>query len=502
MSESYGKARLALAAGLPLAVGMVLRLWMLKRLFEAEGDALVYGDLAKNLLLHGSFALTLPSGEIYPTLIRLPGYPIFLAVCFRIFGIGNYFAVACVQIGLGLLGCVLLADFARRIAPAPFAHRAGLATLWLAALCPFTASYMVLPLAEAPTLFMLALAMWAAVRFRETPGWSNALWFTFAVTWEAFLRPEGALVAVAFVPALFAGWLHSDVPGKILARKMMRMAAICMTLALVPFAVWTARNWHVFHVIQPLAPPTATDPDESLNEGWERWMKTWCLDYVSTYQIYWDVPWEKLNVGRLPNRAFDSRAERAETVALANDYNRSGMEITPEINARFERLAEERIHANPLRYYLWLPLGRVADMWLRPRVENLPIDLDWWVYARHRVDTRFGWAWVGLNAIYLLLGIGGLWPPQRRGPVSAPKGQKTAFWSWAVLDSELRPQFWGAMLAYILLRSALLLSVVAPETRYTLECFPILFVLGGVAVARAIERFHLPAKLKASPGTP
>jgi hypothetical protein len=40
------------------------------------------------------------------------------------------------------------------------------------------------------------------------------------------------------------------------------------------------------------------------------------------------------------------------------------------------------------------------------------------------------------------------------------------------------------MLAYIVLRSMLLLTVEAPEARYTLECFPILFVLGGVALYR------------------
>ena len=151
-------------------------------LFEVNGDSLIYGGLAKNLLLHGRFALTLPSGEMYPTLIRLPGYPLFLAVCFRLFGMENYFAAACVQIVLELLGCLLLAGFVRRIAPPSDKRGAALATLWLAALCPFTASYTVAPLTETPTLFMLALAMWAMARFRERPGWANALWFTFAVT--------------------------------------------------------------------------------------------------------------------------------------------------------------------------------------------------------------------------------------------------------------------------------------------------------------------------------
>ena len=134
-------------------------------------------------------------------------------------------------------------------------------------------------------------------------------------------------------------------------------------------------------------------------------MKSWCLDFVSTYEIYWNVPGDKLDVSELPSRAFDSPAQYAETAALAEDYNSHGMELTPGIDARFERLAEERIAAHPLRYYVWLPLGRVADMWLRPRVENLNIDLDWWVYAHHHAETEFSWAYAGLNALYLLLAM-------------------------------------------------------------------------------------------------
>ena len=468
-----GKAGGALPVALPLAAGLILRVWMLNRLFEVNGDSLIYGGMAKNLLLHGRFDLTLPSGELYPTLIRLPGYPLFLAACFRLFGMENYFAAACVQIALELLGCLLLADFAGRVVPQGMKRGAMLATLWLAALCPFTASYAVVPFTEGPTLFALALAMWAMARFREQPGWASALWFTFAVTWAALLRPDGALAAVAFAPALLIGLRFGNGPGQIPLRELIRITAVCVTLALAPFAVWTARNWRVFHVFEPLAPRLATDPDESSNPGWERWVKSWCLDFVSTYEIYWNVPWDRLDVSELPARAFDSPAQRAETAALADDYNRNGMVITPEIDARFEKLAEERIAANPLRYYVWLPLGRVADMWLRPRVENLNIDLDWWVYAHHNAETRFSWFYVGLNALYLLLGLVGL---------------------------GTRPRFWKFLLAYMLLRSALLLTVEAPEARYTLECFPMLFVLGGAAMGHALGRRHLPANLKASEG--
>jgi hypothetical protein len=502
-----------------LAAGLGLRLWMLKQFFQVNGDSLIYGGLAKNLLLHGQYALTVDSGEMYPTLIRLPGYPLLLALCFRVFGMENYASAAWVQIALELAGCVLLADFARRVAPAALRTGAAHATLWLAALCPFTAVYAANPMAEAPSLFAVALALWAAARFWERAAWGPALWFTAAVSYAALLRPDGALVGLALAPAVAVGawrrWrtaagrsvpprphdrecgrdaanepldagealpgettagakAHADSialtarlkscpdtscpPNHLSAEQkgpnLARMAAVCVLLALLPFAGWAWRNWQVFHVFEPLAPRLATDPGEDTHPGWERWVKSWCLDFVSTYDIYWNVPQGQLDLAKLPSRAFDSPAQYTETAALAADYNR-GLELTHEIDERFGRLADERIAAHPWRCRVWLPLGRVADMWLRPRVENLPIDLDWWVYARHNAETRFSWAYAGLNALYLLLGVAGLCQ---------------------------RPRFWGAMLAYFLLRSALLTTVEAPEARYTIECFPMLFALGGMGV--------------------
>ncbi len=248
-----------LGYGLPLAAGLALRLWALRICFEAQVDSIIYGGIAKNLLLHGRYALNGTGGEIYPTIIRLPGYPLILAVCFRLFGMENYFAPCLIQIALDLAACLLLADFARRVAHPQLKNGAAIATLWLAALCPFTASYAAMPLTEAPTIFFIALAMWAMVRFRERPGWKSALTFTFAVTYAALLRPDGALVAVAFAPALVLGLR----PGLIRPRRLIRMAAVCVLVVLTPFAIWTARNWKTFHVFQPLAPRLAIEPDES-----------------------------------------------------------------------------------------------------------------------------------------------------------------------------------------------------------------------------------------------
>ena len=457
------KVRAAVSVLLALAAGAALRIFMFRHFFETNGDSLVYGGIAKNLLLHGRYALTLTTGETFPTLIRLPGYPLFLALCFKLFGMENYAAASFVQIALELVGCLLLADCARRIAPASLQSAAAHATLWLAVLCPFTAIYAMSPLTEGPTLFALSLALWAAACFQQKPAWIPALAFTFAVTFAALLRPDGALAAVALTPALLVGLRRRPEDHK----RILRIAAVCSLLALAPFVLWTGRNWHVFHVVQPLAPKSATDPGDPLNPGWDRWVKTWCLDFVSTYNVYWLVPGDVLDVSKLPDRAFDTPQQRAETTALASEYNNNGYNLTHEVDARFERLAEQRIAAHPLRSQLWLPLGRVVDMWLRPRVENLPIDLDWWVYSHHQVETRFSWFYAALNALYLLLAIVGLC---------------------------LRPRLAPWMLAYMLLRSAMLFTVAPPEARYTIECFPMLFALGGVAIASMVSRCARPGR--------
>jgi hypothetical protein len=443
------------SAVLALLCGAALRGWMLVKFFEVRDDSLLYGGMAKSLLLHGQYAVTDQSGVLHSTLIRLPGYPLFLAACFRLFGMENYWAASVVQILLALWACVLLAGFAARICPHRHRTASAQATLWLAAVCPFTAIYDAEPLSESLTLVCIAVALWAAVRFQDQPGWGSALAFTFAVTYSALLRPDGALVGLALAAVVVVPLFAAKRAGPPMVAKRFRLLAVCLLLALSPFAVWTWRNWHVFHVVQPLAPRYATNPGENTWPGWQRWVKTWSLDFVSTYQVYWNVPGDELDISMLPARAFDSATQYAETARLAADYRSNGNELSPEIDSGFATLARERIRAHPLRYYVVLPLGRVADMWLRPRVENLPIDLDWWVYRHHYAETRFSWFYAGLNALYLLLAIRGLC---------------------------LRPRLWACMLAYMLLRSALLATIEAPEARYTLECFPMLFALGGVAI--------------------
>jgi len=471
-SVSWLGARVAGA----LLGGLILRLWMMHAFPQVGGDALIYSNIAKNILFHGQFALSDGSGVVHSTLIRLPGYPLFLAACFRIFGVDQYTAVAYLQIALELGACLLLADFVRHITNT----RAGLNTLWLATMCPFTAVYASAPLTESLTFDMICLALWSLQRYQDesglrdesepedksgcptlaTPlslwlGWVYPSLFTAAISFAAMLRPDGALLAIALWPALLF-----DRNPKVAFPKALRSALLCGVISVLPFAAWTARNWGTFHVLEPLAPRYANDPGEDPHLGWQHWVKTWCLDFTCTSEIYWNAPDGEIAMddlpNNLPNPAFDSQDQEAETADLISEYNRT-QQITPELDAHFEALARQRAAAHPFRTHILLPLGRLADMTLRPRVENLTIDLRWWEYGLHRAETRFSVVYAGVNLLFLLLGLAGFF---------------------------FRPRYWPYLAAYLVLRSLLLLTVEAPESRYTLEFFPIVFALGGITLWR------------------
>jgi hypothetical protein len=424
-----------------LAAGTTLRLWFIHAFPQIQGDTLLYADIARNWLNHGVYGRSLTT--IAPTLVRLPGYPAFLALCFAAFGQQNYQAVLYLQVILDLATCLLIAGFVHKTC----GPRAAMAALWLAALCPFTANYVAMPLTEVPSIFCVALGLYAFASVLESPTWKWILMLAFAWSYAALLRPDGALLAVVFFPAIvFYGRRSLGL------YRSLRIALICGLLAVVPFAAWTLRNWRTFHIFQPLAPRSATDPGEPTAPGFQRWTKTWIADFASTYEIYWNVPGDDIDIHALPARALDQDSQ--ETLKLISAYN-SGDVLTPRIDAGFAALAAKRIRAHPIRYYVTLPLLRLADMWFRPRVEMLNIELRWWQYRLHHAETEISYAYGALNLLYILAALIGAF-----------------YW----------PRYATAMVAYMILRSLLLATLEGPEPRYTLECFPMVIAFASLAI--------------------
>jgi 4-amino-4-deoxy-L-arabinose transferase-like glycosyltransferase len=441
-------------------------------------DSRLYANIATNWL-HGVYGIT-NSGQVVPTFSRLPGYPAFLAAIFAIFGSNNFRAVLLIQALFDLGTCFIIADLARRM----LSGRAAKAAFLLAALCPFLANYAAAALTETLEVFFTALALDLVVcglaDLHKDIGSgassgiglnsSSTIWLGAGLSIGAciLLRPDGGILfgaVSAYLSFLFLRGIVGRRPeGSGYAPHVLPMLRVGMILAIgtfAPLVPWTLRNLHTMHRFQPLAPRYATESNESVMAGFNRWTKTWMVEYTSVQEIYWRVPDDAVDVTRLPRRAFDSAQQRQETEQFFADYNRD-RDMTPELDARFAALAAARIHAAPVRYYVWLPALRIADMWLHPRTELLPSDPRWWEF-----DDEVPWLVVSI--VFGLLNL-------------AYVGAAAAGW---LRSRELDAS--GLLVSFLVLRSLFLGSLENPEPRYTLECYPVVIVL---AAALFIGKSH------------
>jgi hypothetical protein len=267
------------------------------------------------------------------------------------------------------------------------------------------------------------------------------------------LRPDGGILLAAI--GLYLIWqLFRRSDHRV---QLFWAGTLVLVISLAPLVPWTLRNWRDFQRFEPLAPRYASDPDEFVPSGFDHWMRTWIVDYASTEEIYWQVPGSDVDISLLPARAIDNEAERQQTQAIFDDYAKSHF-VGPELSDRFDQLAQQRIQRNRLRYYVWLPALRIADMWLRPRTEMLPLNSRWWEFEDDTQDCILASLWGLVNLLFLLTAAMGV----IRGP---------------------RPLYLGMMLLFVLLRSAFLGTMENPEPRYTLECFPVVQLLGGAWIS-------------------
>lgn len=438
---------------LATVAALALRIFFVAVFPHVAGDTFVYGDIAKYWSQHGMYALT-DGNLVRPTLIRLPGYPAFLALMFSLFGQEHYTAVMVAQALIDTNTCLVIAALALELMNA----RAAKAAYLLSTFCPFTANYAAAPLTETLAICCAAHALFYGVRgIKALPAGGSGLlkWFAAGV-WTALgilLRPDGGLILAALAVGL-AILLFRTGNGK----RVVLAGALLLGASLAPLVPWTVRNWRTFHVFQPLAPRYANDPGEFVPHGFNHWVKTWMADYVSVEEVYWRVSGESVDFDLLPERAFDSYDEYDHTGDLFVEYNQQ-LYVDDDLDADFERLARERVSHHPFRYYVRLPLLRIAGMWLRPRTELLPVATRWWEFSQHRGQSWFALLWAAINLFYLLAALRG-WMNWRLGLSGA------------------------VLIALVLMRSAFLGTLENPEPRYVLECFPAVLALAGGAFAR------------------
>jgi 4-amino-4-deoxy-L-arabinose transferase-like glycosyltransferase len=369
--------------------------------------------------------------------------------------------VLVLQMFVDIGSCFLIADLALRLV----SPRAARFAFLFAALCPFLANYVANALTETWEVFFTVLALDLAIVGLETlqdaalRPWVGC---GLAIGAAILLRPDGALLLFAIEAYLFGLllWRRKTRTGAF-ALHVFRSGLIVAVVALATLIPWTLRNLRTFHEFQPLAPRYANQENAFVPLGFNRWMRTWIVDYTSTEDIYWSVPGNPVPAEKLPSRAFDSPEQRDQTMQLLKDYN-DVQHVPPDLDAKFAALAAERVHRSRLRYYVWLPLLRIADMWLRPRTETLPSDTRWWEFDDDPQWLALAVSLGIINLLYLCAALAGL------------------------VRGRFAPHL-GLLITFVVLRSVFLGTLENPETRYTLECYPLVIVLAAALFQGNIE---------------
>ncbi|HXI62460.1 MAG TPA: hypothetical protein VNF70_07100 [Pyrinomonadaceae bacterium] len=336
-------ALIILAAGFRVAVAH----WLPN---DSADDGLGYAQIARNVLEQHVYSHA-TEAPFDPSYVRLPGYPLFLASVYSVFGHTNNSAVRIAQALIDTGTCALVAwlaflwqpDERRKIATA-------IAALTLAAVNPFTTIYAATILTEVPATFLIVAACVAATiafqsdKFeRELRCWAiSGLLLGVDVLFRPDVGLAAASIGITLVVARFR-WFgvrpnggtpeESRRSALSLRSKMSRIilaAAVFSFAFALALAPWTIRNWRTFHVFQPLAPQHAEMPGDFVMLGYERWLKTWMTDGEFLDDLMWNLDKEQIDIDALPDSAFDSQAERDRVSDLFDQYNAGDDNSTDE----------------------------------------------------------------------------------------------------------------------------------------------------------------------------
>jgi 4-amino-4-deoxy-L-arabinose transferase-like glycosyltransferase len=420
-----------------------------------DGDSRYYVTASNLLAGHGySFGSAPP---YVPSIANSPAYPLFIAAVYAAAG-PHANAVRVAQAGLDVLTCLLLAYVAFRLAPHGLRGRAAFAALAVYGfLSWFTMVWTACMLSETLTLFLTTLTL--ALCARGLGCGRRADWYLagLACGLAMLARPDSVLLAAAVVLFL-AGRL---------VRLRSRAAAgaaggFCLAVALT-LAPWTLRNYVAFGIFEPLSSEYGCVTECFFPTGYLHWVRTWLRDethFDYAFEPAWPTGVTAFDAAGLPRDAYDSDEERRRVVELIGRYNRAGR-VTPDLDADFRALAAERVRAAPLRFFVRLPLYRLASMWLTG-------------FSTHRPTP-----YVMLLRVFSVL------------PLHLCAALAFALWLRG------RPLMW-LLLLVVLARSAFFGFHYAPETRYIVEAYPAALAACAVTVAAAWGR--LGTRLRAAKG--
>jgi hypothetical protein len=472
-----------------LLCGLALRLYFIFHFSFYSGDTKFYEELARNSLDHCLYGLFV-NGQLMPVDQRMPGYPAFLAAVYSVFG-RTRIAVMLAQAAMDLVTCILAALIAARIAPVAKKSLAATIALWLAALCPFTASYTAAIVTETLAAFFTTLALLILVWIFSDSHFGTSVVHTidaldtgpgqqqtvvrrlagafalagFITGLGTLVRPETPLVLAAAAIVICIRWRRMpDWPKVALAGAWM---AVGLLAALTP---WAARNAWTLGRIEFLAPRYAEAAGDFMPRGFYAWTRTWMIRNRDAYSVTWALGKKPISMNAIPDAAFDSGEERERVADLLASYN-SDLKLTPSLDRKFAALARERAATHPIRTFALIPIERAFATWFTTRVDVLrysgklwPIGEQW---RAKPMEFEAAAIFAILNFLYIGLATVGAWR-YRSKPACA------------------------VLVSYLLIRTALLTQLPTIEPRYVVVCFPAVAALGALAFVKSTKD-RLPA---------
>jgi len=197
--------------------------------FPPGDDAPNYFEYARNLVAGKGYIAE--GGRAF----RAPGYPVFLAAVFYVFGESNSM-VKIVQCAVSSLIPVLVCLIGLQVSTRRVAVAAGFYTCLYYGLINEPSRYMT----EATFTFLFTLTVWLFLCARESARAGAAAGVALALM--LLTRPVGLLSLPVFL-----AWLYLVLDRRTFVRRAATIAAAC----LITLAPWWIRNYRVFHAFIP-----------------------------------------------------------------------------------------------------------------------------------------------------------------------------------------------------------------------------------------------------------
>jgi 4-amino-4-deoxy-L-arabinose transferase-like glycosyltransferase len=222
----------------------------------------------------------------------------------------------------------------------------------------FTVSWTRYILTETLATFLTMLAVAVSIMaFRN----ERRRWLLVGLICGAALLTRGDSVLLV---AAFGLFILLQIARLRTLKSVASLLLFCCAISLV-LAPWIVRNYRAFGKFQPLASPAGMPHGEYVPSGYLWWLRTWITDqtYAKAYGPALNQGVHSFDPHQLPDYVFDSAEEREQVFRLFDEYRQEG-KFTPELSDKFQLIAEERIKRAPIRFFVWLPLQRIAGMWL------------------------------------------------------------------------------------------------------------------------------------------